>query len=281
MPKPRRPRPRLFSRHLRVAALLFVLFPVSGCGILSPEDDPRTTPREGETTVLFVGSSYLAYHSVPDRFRDFSRKAGREVFVRYHLALGQPLSFFAADPSTLDAIRSLDWDFVVLQGGAQTAAYPRLGGTSDYLALQELRRIATEDSPETTVVYMLPWAFEDGMTWMEGHTETYEVMQLDIRANALEWADELGLVLSPVGMAWHRVLTTWTHGPHFLHDADWHHANELGAYLTAATFFSTIWQEDATEVGYRWKIESDLARDLRGVAGATVLDSLALWNLAR
>jgi hypothetical protein len=259
--------------------LLLSLSLLSGCNILDPDEDSSNEPREGETTVLFLGSSYLAFNNVPDRFRDLSRKGGHEVFVRYHLALGQPLSFFAQDPTTTEAIRMRDWDFVVLQGGAQSAAYPTGGPTSDYLALSELHRKATEDSPGTRVVYMMPWAFEDGMTWLEGREETYEVMQLDIRERTLDWAQALDLVLAPVGMAWYEVLTTWEHDLHFLHDSDWNHASRAGSFLTAATFFSTIWAEDAEEVDYRWEIEGELAQRLREVAGRTVLESLPLWNI--
>lgn len=250
-----------------------------GCNPLGLGEESSPEPKPDQTTVLFIGSSYTAFNNVPDRFRDLSRRAGHKVFVRYHLALGQPLSYFAQSQSTTDAIRDLDWDFVVLQGGAESAAYPQMGGASDYLALKELHRKATEDSSGTQVVYVMPWAFEDGMSWVEGRDETYEEMQLDIRDQTVEWAHDLGLVLSPVGMAWYEVLTTWPHDIHFLHDSDWNHASKEGSFLMAATLFSTIWVEDAGEVNYSWEIPGDMAQALREVAGSTVLDSLVLWNI--
>jgi hypothetical protein len=262
-----------------ILILGLVFLGLQGCSAVGLDDDDPSVPDSDQTTVLFIGSSYTAFNNVPDRFRDLSRKAGHKVFVRYHLALGQPLSYFAQSSAATAAIRDLDWDFVVLQGGAQSAAYPQMGGDSDYMALRELHRKATEDSPGTRVVYMMPWAFEDGMTWVEGRDETYEEMQLDIREKTLEWAQDLGLVLAPVGMAWYKVLTTWPHDVHFLHDTDWNHASKEGSFLTAATIFSTIWVEDAGQVDYNWEIEKNLAQDLRDVAGMTVLDSLSLWNI--
>ena len=88
-------------------------------------------------------------------------------------------------------------------------AYPRGAEHPVVPALVELLRKATEDSPETKVVWMMPWAYEDGMLWVEGRTETYEDMQLDIEEKVLEWSDELGLVVAPVGMAFYEILTTW------------------------------------------------------------------------
>lgn len=252
----------LMTQKCRAFTLPSLLALLTGCDILGPGgDDPENT-REDQTTVLFMGSSYTAFNNVPDRFRDLSEKAGHKVFVRYHLALGRPLSYFAQSPDADEAIRDLEWDFIVLQGGSQSAAYPTPGGRSDFHALTELKRKATEDSPGTRVVYMMPWAYEDGMTWMEDRTETYEEMQLDIREKTLDWAHELELVLAPVGMAFYEVLTTWDHGLHFLHDSDWNHASKEGSFLAAATFFSTIWAEDAEGVDYSWELEMDLAEDL-------------------
>ena len=263
----------------RAVTAAVILLGLQGCGPLGLDEEDPKTPTAEQTTVLFIGSSYTAFNNVPDRFRDLSRRAGHRVFVRYHLALGQPLSYFAQSAAAAAAIRELDWDFVVLQGGAQSAAYPRLGGSSDFLALKELRRKSTEDSPGTRVVYMMPWAYEDGMTWVEGRDETYEEMQLDIRDQTLDWAHELDLALAPVGMAWYRVLTRKPRNTHFLHDSDWNHASKEGSFLTAATIFSTVWVEDAGDVGYNWEIDKTLAQELRDVAGATVLDSLTLWNI--
>jgi len=242
-------------------------------------DDPQREPRAGETTVLFIGSSYLEFNDVPQRFKELSRKAGHDVFVKGYTFLGQPLSFFAASSGAATIIRERDWDFVILQGGAQNVAYPRLSAHPAYPALRELHRKATEDSPGTRVVYMMPWAYEDGMLWAEGHTETYEEMQLDIRENVLDWSDELGLAVAPVGMAFYQVLTTWNQGLHFLHDSDWNHASQAGSYLAAATFFSTIFVESCSDVDYDWKVEKGLAKELRDVASSTVLGELGLWNI--
>ncbi len=250
------------------------------CGIIDLGDDPQREPKPGEITVLFIGSSYLEFNDVPQRFQELSRKAGHDVFVKAHTYLGQPLAFFASSSAATYVIRQRDWDFVVLQGGAHNVAYPRGAEHPAYPALKELHRKATEDSPGTRVVYMMPWAFEDGMLWMEGRTETYEEMQLDIREKVLEWSDELGLVVAPVGMAFYEVLTEWNQGPHFLHDTDWNHASQAGSYLAAATFFSTIFVESSSGVSYNWKVEKGLAADLRDVASSTVLGGLDLWYSA-
>ena len=75
-------------RHVRLLLFCFPAFLPSGCGILGPDEGPAREPKEGDTTVLFIGSSYLAFNNVPDRVRDLARESGHRVFMRYHLALG-------------------------------------------------------------------------------------------------------------------------------------------------------------------------------------------------
>jgi len=263
---------------VRAAALLWSLM-VGACGTAGP-----TEPEPGQTTVLFIGSSYLAFNDVPGLFGEFANKAGEDVFVRSNLLVGHDLDYFAAEVQTTRLLRERDWDFVVLQGGAQNAAYPGhsgpgSGGHALGPALSELKRNATELSPATVVVYMLPWAYEDGVLWVEGQTDDYAAMQLRIRSNALKWAGELDLRVAPVGMAFYEVLTQWDPPLHFLHDEDWNHASRNGSYLTAATIFSTVFPRSVTELSYDWELDQKLARDLRAVASRTVLDSLALWNI--
>jgi hypothetical protein len=231
-------------------------------------------------TVLFIGSSYLEFNDVPKRFQELSREAGHDVFVKSHTILGRPLAVHAAASETTYVIRQRDWDYVVLQGGAHDVAYPKGADHPVLPALRELHRKATEDSPGTQVVWMMPWAYEDGMLWIEGRTEDYAQMQLDIRDKVLEWVEEeVDLMVAPVGMAFYEVLTEWDPGPHFLHDLDWNHASREGSFLAAATFFSTIFAESCSDVEYRWKVEGGLAEDLREVASHTVLDNLELWKI--
>lgn len=252
---------------------------LGACGSSGPIE-----PAPEQTTVLFIGNSYLAFNDVPGLFGEFAKEAGEGVFVRSNLLLGHALAYFAADVQTTLLLRERDWDFVVLQGGARGAAYPGHsgpgpGGDDIGPALSELKRKATELSPETVVVYMLPWAYEDGVLWIEGETDDYAAMQLKIRTNALTWAEQMDLRLAPVGMAFYEVLTEWDPPLHFLHDTDWHHATKNGSYLTAATLFATVFPQSVTELAYDWELEQNLARDLRTVASHTVMDSLAVWNI--
>jgi len=266
--------------------LLALLSSTAACDILGP-DEPRMAESDpGDLKVLFIGSSYLAVNDLPGLFAGMAEAAGKEVFVGRRVQSGFYLDFFAQDNATTEAIRAQEWDYVVLSGGCQTAGYPdthhliKADWTrhDPYPALQELKRKIQENDPGTVLVYMMPWAFEDGLTWIAGQVDDYFAMQEKIRGNALAWAESLDLAVAPVGMAWKAVME-WDIPQHYLHVTDWNHPSPRGSYLSASTIYATIFQESAEPVDYPWVLSATDAVAFRRIGAETVLDSLALWNI--
>ena len=272
-------------RGLAVSLVLLAV-PGLGCNIVDIGGPEPQDPEPGDVKVLFIGSSYFTVNDLPGIFEAFADEAGRQVFVRREMTPGYYLDHFAGSFSAARAIREQAWDFVVLQGGCQNAAYPEshhlITPSSGYHpvlpALDQLRRKVAHNHGGTRVVYMMPWAFEDGMTWVKGQTDTFGDMQLKIRDNVLRWADSLDLMVAPVGMAWYDVLREGQ-TQHYLHTADWNHPNLRGSYLSAATIFVTLFLESLEGVEFDGSISPSTAETLRRSASRTVLDSLSLWNL--
>lgn len=271
---------------LRFSPFLPTFILLMACGALEPAGPDQPGPEPGELKVLFVGASYLEVNNLPGIFAGLSEAAGKGVFVGTRVRSGHYLDFFAQDQTTEMALGREAWDYVVLSGGCQTAAYPedhhillpRWDSHHPYPALRTLRDKILASHPETKIVYILPWAFEDGMTWVAGQTDDYFLMQEKIRTHVLAWSDSLDLVVAPVGMAWKTVMS-WDVPPHFLHMNDFNHPSPRGSFLSAATVYSTLFQESSEAVGYDWILNSADARALRRVAAETVLETPDLWNI--
>jgi hypothetical protein len=275
---------RTVTPTLFVALAVFLVS--AGCGITGPEQANSVGPQEGDTRILFIGSSYLAVNDLPWLFTGLARAAGKQVFVGERVQSGFYLDFFAGDAATNRAIEDQDWDFIILSGGCQTAAYPNThhmikegwGHHDPYPALKAFKDKVSEVNPETVLIYMMPWAFEDGITWIPGQTDDYFSMQESIRANALRWAEELDLSVAPVGMAWGKIMEQGV-PVHYLHEPDWNHPNPRGSFLSAATLFSTVFKERGDQVEFSWLLPPNEAENFLKVGSDTVLDSLALWNI--
>jgi hypothetical protein len=256
------------------------------CGWLDPAEPDVPDPDPSEVTVLFIGSSYFGSNNMPGIFKSLASAAGHQTFVYPQVIPGNYLDYFADDPQTEAVIESHAWDYVILQGGIQNAAYPEthhlITPSSGYHplfpALHKLEAKITANHPDTKTVYMMPWAFEDGMTWVEGQTDTYVDMQLLIRENTKPYADEIGLILAPVGMAWYEVLKD--PGPeHYLHSADWNHPNYRGSFLSAAVIVSTVFAQSVENAAFQGSLPAAEADQFREIASRTVLDSLEVWNI--
>jgi hypothetical protein len=248
--------------------------------------DVPAGPGPDDLSVLFIGSSYFQFNDLPGIFQQLALEAGKQVYVKREVVPGLYLDHFALSPQTQQVIQEWDWDYVVLQGGCHNAAYPEThhiitpgsGYHPVYPALETLKAKIEANHPDSRTVYMMPWAFEDGMTWVEGQTDTYEDMQQRIHDNAIRWADSLDLTVAPVGWAWYDVLSD-DPPPHYLHLSDWSHPSLRGSYLGASVIFSTVFVQSVANVDYYGGLGQAEAAAFREVASRIVLDSLELWNI--
>ncbi|MFC2084710.1 T9SS type A sorting domain-containing protein [Bacteroidota bacterium] len=230
--------------------------------------------------ILFIGSSYFNYNNLPGLFENIVDLSGKEVYIDQQIRNGLFLDDHANSTLTEAKINSEDWDYVILQGVGRETAYPDIYTDHPvYPALVALRDKIFANCESTQMVFCLPWAFEDGMAWLEGWTDTYEDMQIKIIENTLQYSKDLDFVIAPVGWVWNTVLREKNYPLHYLHLNDWNHPSLRGSYLMACVVFSTIFQESTTEIQYYADLPEDEANYFQIIASETVLDSLDLWNI--
>ena len=194
---------------------------------------------------------------------------------------GAYLHDHASSPGTESKINEMNWDDVVLQGVGRLVAYPEYFTDHPvYPALQTLQAKISSNSESTRMIYCLPWAYEDGMTWYQDWTDTYSDMQTEIYKNTLAYAGDIGFTFAPVGVAWKTVLEEKDFPLHYLHISDWNHPSLRGSYLMACVIYLTVFQEDLTGVTYYAGLPEEEAQYFQTVASSTVLDSLERWNIS-
>ena len=149
-----------------------------------------------------------------------------------------------------------------------------------YPALVTLKGKILDNCASTRIIYCLPWAYEDGMTWL-GWPDTYEDMQLKIYNRTIEYSNDIGFTIAPVGWAWNKVLVDKEFPLHYLHLRDWNHPSSKGSYLMACVIFSTVFQESSVDISYYAELPKDEAVYFQTVASNIVLDSLHVWNISK
>ncbi len=230
--------------------------------------------------VLFIGSSYFNFNDLPGLFEGLVISSGREIYIDQWIPVGHYLDQHASNSAIKDLINSNDWDFVVLQGVGSLVAYPEYYTAHPvYPALLKFYDMIKANCESTKMVFCMPWAYEDGMTWMAGWTDTYEDMQIHIFNNTIEYLENIDFVIAPVGWAWYKVLKEKDYPLHYLHLSDWNHPSKRGSYLMACVIYSTLFQEASYELNYNGDLSNEDATNFQTVASNTVLDSLDLWNI--
>lgn len=176
------------------------------------------TKSDESLSVLFIGNSHSA--PIPLLLKQIFAHRRPELATNFRLAPG---SGFLIDQmkqkSTTDAIRSGQWDYVVLQAQKYSTTGKYKYSTEGAIALAEM---AKESGAK---VLMYPeWSRRDV-------PDEYK----RIRAIHDSIAEETGAVVAPIGEAWELAAKSTKCD---LYHADGNHASELGSYLNACVFYS-------------------------------------------
>jgi hypothetical protein len=244
--------------------------------------DVSDTKAQSEESykILFIGSSYFNFNDLPNLFKNFSSRLGKEILIERQIANGLYLEDHAKSNFTDAKIKEQDWDFVIIQGVGVLAAYPDIFNDHPIFPSLQILSNKIEANFETSkIIFCMPWAFEDGMTWKQGWDDDFDAMQAKIYANTIRYSDEIGYTIAPVGWAWSKILTEKNYPLHYLHMSDWNHPNEKGTYLMACVLYATIYQESASGNSFYSSISAEEAQHFQELASKIVLENLSLWNI--
>ncbi len=194
-----------------------------------------------EVSVLFIGNSFTFMNDMPLMFRDIAISKGKNVHVDTVVEGGKNFEYHSKNPETYELIRSRKWDYVVIQGQSNELAQPesRVDKSTFPFAKQIVDSIR-ENSSCTQVVLYMTWAYKNGNSkWAP--IATYDSMQYRIHNQYLRFADLLDARISPVGEVWKNIRSSYS-GIN-LYDPDNQHPSVNGSYLSACTFYASIFGE--------------------------------------
>ncbi|GAB5551850.1 MAG: hypothetical protein Sapg2KO_14410 [Saprospiraceae bacterium] len=211
--------------HLkRYLSLLLLVITVLSC----------STPKQAENLrILFIGNSYTYYNSMPELLKSLILEKFPERVVETQLISegGMTLAHHWQEESTLETIRSGEWDYVVLQEQSKLGMAIMIdndmffGQTEQFF--EHARKFDAEVKKAGAKTAFL-------MTWSE-RAQPKEQAILTHAYSAI--AKELDAILVPTGLVWDKVRTQTNLN---LYDNDGTHPSSLGSYLSAITIFSTL-----------------------------------------
>ena len=232
--------------------------------------------------VLFVGNSYTFYNDLPEMVKQIALSFGDTLNYESSTPGGASFGMYATNTTTISKINQQVWDYVVLQAQSQEPSLStNYVNTNVYPAVQSLIDIIENNSTCIDPMFFMTWGRKYGdasncAPWPP--VCTYLGMQQQLRLRYLDFSFTHDASCSPVGMAWKESISQ--DSTLNLYSPDNSHPSVYGTYLSACTFYASIFKNSPLGTTYIPNgIDTVTASFLQDIASNTVLDSLSIWNI--
>ena len=228
------------------------------------------TPRPGMGAclrVLFIGNSYTYVNDLPSTFAQLAKSGGHRVKTGMVAEGGWTLDQHMHSSTTLDAIQSGPWDFVVLQEQSEIPALQPSRTSEMYPAARSL--VGKIREAGAAPIFFQTWGHQDGDP--DYGIASYEAMQAQLDDGLAAIAQELNTPIAPVGAAW---FTLRQQNPQLnLWQEDGSHPNMQGTYLAACVFYAVIFRQSPLGLAYTANLPQATAHVLQTTAASLVLNN--------
>ena len=211
-------------------------------------------------------------------FKAMCDSAGKPTVIGTYVKNGTSLKDNTQDQDCLNKIASREWDYVIGIDAGPGVAYPQqYSAEMSYLAALSMRNLTQDANDSGRFVWVMPWAFEDGMLWA-GWEDDFSRMQQKIYVNSINWARGQDYTVAPVGWAWLHALDSLNFPLHYLHTSDWSHPSPKGSYLMCCVLYCTVFQDTCDNDHYAGLPQAE-AEWYQRLATEIVLENPDLWYL--
>jgi len=234
------------------------------------------------TDILFIGNSYTYANNMPQMVSDIALSFGDTLNFQTSTFGGATFNTHSSNISTLDKISQKNWEYVVLQAQSQEPSFSPAQVANDvYPYAQILIDSITSNSICTEPIFYMTWGRKYGdlqNCQFYPPVCTFLGMQNRLRESYLSMSFISKATCAPVGISWKESILQ--DSSINLYTSDNSHPSIYGSYLTACTFYSTIYKKPSLGSTYiPVGIDSLTAIFLQNIATKTVLDSINVWNI--
>ncbi len=204
---------------------------VAAGGNASLASDAPAAKTSARFNVLFIGNSHLFVNNVPAQVQRRLQALKGPTRIQTFARGGAQLSSFTHRADIASALKSRDWDIVVLQEASATFLSPHGRQRFRQAVGWFMRKIA----PKTRVVLYQTWPWRDGSRYFQGRASNTRHMWHAMRRAYGEVARRPRVIIAPVGTCWVGSAKRTT-----FYSADGNHASVAGSRLAAHVIAQTI-----------------------------------------
>jgi hypothetical protein len=230
--------------------------------------------------VLFIGNSYTYVNGLPQLIYDLAITKQDTLVFDQLVTGGFTFNNHCTNPQTWQKIRSVKWDYVVLQAQSQEPSFsPAQVGSQTFPYAKQLCDSVKAAYPCCKILFFMTWGRKNGDAFncnVYPPVCTYAGMQARLRESYMLFKDSLKAHCAPVGVAWK---TCRIQNPGIeLYQPDESHPSMHGSYLAACVFYTSIFNKSSQGATFLAGLSGSDVNILQGLASKTVLDSTDLWT---
>ncbi len=217
---------------MRLLVLFFLIF---GFQISS------FSSQKSKIKILFIGNSYTYRNHMPIIFSKIAKSNGKNVEVNWCVKGKTSFYRHSLRKQVYKAISWKKWDYVVLQGSSRDMLKDSL--TYHEKTMPGLNRMIDsiqKNHDKTKLVFYMTWSYRKGYKKLSDSNTHFKMIRR-ISSKYKEIAEKYQSKLSPVGLIWEKLY--FKHNIKNLYQPDNAHPSKLGSFVTACSFFSTIFNE--------------------------------------
>ncbi len=233
-----------------------------------------STAQSNPLKVLFIGNSITYFNDMPLLFESMAEDQGHSVDVSMYAPGGTGFVHHFVDPNVYTLLNSTVWDIVVLQPGSGESAGASYPVSTTIQRGQIILDSIYAHSPCAKVyLYQIPY----GVVSASDYANYFTIQDLIIN-NLHQMADALELQLIPAGASARTYYGSYENI--YLHNTDNDiHPSLAGSFLTAATAYTSIFQDSITDCNFNSTLPQDSAQNLYSIAENTVMNHFSEWNI--
>lgn len=214
-------------------------------------------------------------------FHDLALSKGDTVVFDSNSPGGTTLAQHASNATSIQKIYSQQWDYVVVQAQSQEPSFPPAQvAQQTFPYARVLDSLITDNDSCTETVFYMTWGKkygDDGNCASYPAICTFDGVTQRLRDSYIQMANDNHAITAPAGMAWY---ASWHADTTYnLWVADNSHPSVQGTYLTACTFYATLFRKPCLGASYTSGLPAPTCAYLQNKADRTVFDSLAVWNI--
>ena len=220
-------------------------------------------PMQAETIqILSINNSLIDYNNQNQMFNNMAYAMGKDASWTKHTNLGKTLEYhYYSDPLTPNAqtvVANKAWDFIILQ---EQSSLPQNNYEQFHTNVQTWVTYIRANCPNPNVTIILP------VNWPFSNDANYQASKSALLANFRMVAEEFGLTLCPVGLAYGNYQLD--HPGTFAADlySDDRHPTLAATYLACCLEYAVIFSEDPTTITFKPStVSAEMAESLRAYA---------------